>query len=262
MKTARTLLLAIMLLPATCSILSAANSNQNRDDRSRSERKESSGNEKSDKKAKVNHSQKRDINTDFNRIKENNKDNAVNLDRRQSSRDNSVNRNRDKGNRRGRDFDNNRYDNRRDRDLDNNRYDNRRDFSHNWSWGPNGRHDYSFGHRPIFGRHRNHSIEFCPVCFAGFFMNGVGHARSDKEIARIETHRLAAVLDLSNRQAKNIYRINLRYLRDNIGDRIYAMQRRDDAIFDVLTRRQRAMYANYLRNIDDGDLCDYCYSYR
>ena len=108
-----------------------------------------------------------------------------------------------------------------------------------------------------------HNIrEFCPICFTRIFIGGISHQRSIEEIARMETNHLSVTLNLSDRQARKIYRINVNYLRDRRYDSDYAMQRRDKDILDVLNRRQQEIYLDMIYDVDYRDLCDQCFERR
>ncbi len=105
--------------------------------------------------------------------------------------------------------------------------------------------------------------EFCPLCFARVWSNAHSRYSTDESIARMETNQLSVVLDLSDRQANRIYRINLRYIRHmRYGDIQYEMQLRDKDILDVLNRWQQERYLDYLSNLDNRDLCDHCFELR
>ena len=72
---------------------------------------------------------------------------------------------------------------------------------------------------------------------------------SIRELARIETDQLDAVLDLSRRQWDRIYRINYEYIAHNENNRFFSEARWERAIRRELTSRQRIDYTYYLDEI-------------
>jgi hypothetical protein len=70
-----------------------------------------------------------------------------------------------------------------------------------------------------------------------------------REMARIETDQLDAVLELSRRQWDRIYRINYEYISRNEHDRFFSEVRWERDIRRELTTRQRIDYTYYLDEI-------------
>jgi len=111
--------------------------------------------------------------------------------------------------------------------------------------------------------YHSHLNEFCPLCYTQLVIIGTHHYWEPEEIADRMTRDLELLLDLTPGQARRIYRINLKYLRDSRhGDLAYYMERRDMYIMEELTYRQRDMYLTYLREVDSRDLCDNCFALR
>jgi hypothetical protein len=334
MKTMYTLLTTALILTATLTVSAAERNDNDRGERTRSEKKASSENvRRSEKKAAGFGKQRRESSSKDRVARDENRKVSEDLHNRNdiggseiNSRQNvrggsEINRsqsdrrgenvNRERDERRGADINRNpgnRNDNIFDRDRNDhrdmqvnrdpfpyNRRDNRmsghdrdRHFYSGLAWhnGIRFRNDHEFC-RICFGlgyllthdrlhRVRCHScygrgfamgygndlLEYCPLCYSQLMVGGNSYARSIEEIARIETDRLSVMLDLSDRQANRIYRINLHYMRNRHRDIDYAMQERDKDILDILNSRQQDMYLSYIESVDSRDLCDRCYALR
>jgi hypothetical protein len=108
------------------------------------------------------------------------------------------------------------------------------------------------------GYHTRRSLwtNTCAHCYD--YLPGTDRYYNLSERAALETDRLDARIDLSDRQWERIYAINYDFLLSRKMEDSYPISVRDQSIYEVLNRQQQDDFSFYLEHLRPEDLCIRC----